>query len=71
MEKLSRIKKSILCKLYGIIWREQFILILLIILVWPVGVYQMWKQSRWNDIVKCIITLFCIIITIIKLQNLN
>ena len=60
MNKLLHIKNSVSCRLCEIKWREQFILMLTLIIFWPVGLYQMWKNSKWNIVVKVIVTVFII-----------
>lgn len=69
MKRMSKIWTNILCKLYTIKWRENFILIFLLIIIWPVGLYQMWKNRGWNVVVKSIITAFIGIIMAIKILS--
>ena len=57
MEKFKIIKTNFQRSLYEINWRENFLIILCIIVFWPVGLYQMWKREKWNIVVRYIITI--------------
>ncbi|MFT8351430.1 hypothetical protein [Clostridium saccharoperbutylacetonicum] len=62
MKKYLKMNDNTLRKLYEINWREQLILVGCLLFLWPVGLYQMWKNRHWNIIVKSIITGFYIIL---------
>lgn len=70
MKKILTIKNNVLCKIYDINWREHLTLIACLLIFTPVGLYQMWKHSRWNVVAKSIITgSYMILLLIIFLKD--
>lgn len=56
MEKIKLLKFQFIRNLYEINWRKNFLIILCLCVFWPVGMYQMWNNTKWNIVIKYIIT---------------
>ncbi|MGN0193506.1 MAG: hypothetical protein ACI39G_00140 [Pseudoramibacter sp.] len=43
---------------------QNFLVILMLLLVWPMGVILMWTYAPWPKAVKTALTLFCAVLTV-------
>ena len=42
-------------------YQKSWFIVLALIFFWPLGVFLMWKYSKWNKIVKIIISILCVL----------
>lgn len=51
------------------IYEKNWFVVLMLILFFPVGLYLMWKHTKWNKIVKVIITGFFVLCVLTNMAN--
>jgi membrane protein YdbS with pleckstrin-like domain len=44
---------------------QMFLVILMLLLVWPIGVILMWTYAPWPKAVKAALTLLCAVLTVV------